>query len=63
MYNLINLVPDGSKAIINIESLMIKSSHKKALENIIVNDTIGIKSLLWSETIYQKLNQSNKIGF
>jgi adenylate kinase family enzyme/YHS domain-containing protein len=48
-------LPDSSRTFINIDNLIIPSTHRKALENVVKNEKIGIKSDLWSEKIHQKL--------
>jgi hypothetical protein len=42
---------------------MISPTYKKALETIIIDDKIGIKSSLWNESIYDKLNEIIKHKF
>lgn len=48
-------LPDYSKTFINIDNLIIPSTHRKALDNVVKNEKIGIKSELWSEKIHHKL--------
>jgi hypothetical protein len=53
----LNLVINNQKLLVNIDSLIINQTYKKALETIIVDEKIGIKSHLWSESIYDKMNE------
>lgn len=50
------LVPnEKGKKIINIDHLVMNNSYRKALENVIKNEKIGLKSHLWTEKISEKL--------
>ena len=59
-------VPNNeNKIFTNINSLMINTFHKKALESIISEEKnkIGLKSSLWNETINQKFESIIKSKF
>jgi hypothetical protein len=58
-----NIVMNHEKILVNIDSLIIHPTYKKALETIIIEDKIGIKSMLWSESIYDKFNEIIKHKF
>lgn len=51
------------KFFVNIDSLISNATHRKALENIIHSDKVGIKSSLWSEKIHDKIERIIKSKF
>jgi len=57
------ITPNG-KEFVNIDQLIIPPTYKKALENTITNQKIGIKSKLWKEKISDKITAiiKNKFG-
>jgi adenylate/nucleoside-diphosphate kinase len=54
---------NNSSYFVNVDNLIISSSHRKALENLIVNGKIGVKSTLWTQKIQDKVENIIKNKF
>ena len=48
---------DKKKTNVNIDHVILDPIYKKALENLIKDDKIGLKSTLWTEKLHQKFKK------